>query len=907
MMSCPSAPLTPNRRSVDLNVNLYVHVDDPNEIVDNISGNLRGVTGGRTPCLGSSSKKVAPVPPPKPRNYTPRRAMFQSVESTPRNQLNNRNEENEEAVEVFCRIRPLKDVTELLCVRQTKEDMIQVVPPRESKASFPSSYTFKGVFNDRTSQKQVFNQVCLPLIKDCLEGKNGLLFTYGVTGSGKTFTVTGDPRNPGILPRTLDTVFNSIQEYQATKYTFVPDGQNGFFINSPEEASKMREAKRMEEKTAVATPSRSQRQRSKEVKQLKSNMKWVTEREMDDTSIDVKHKGNRFSIFVSYIEVYNNYIYDLLDCSLTEKNSPQSKMIREDNKKRVFVVGCHEEEVCSSLEAIQVFLKGLHGRKMAETVLNAESSRSHSVFSIRVVQENSGHMIVSQLSLVDLAGSERTYRTGAQGLRLREAGNINNSLMSLRNCLDILRENQKTGSNKIVPYRDSKITHLFKSYFEGEGRVKMIICINPSADEFDETMQVLKFAEMTREVMITGMKDFVFPSTGMTLSSFGPPAPVCVFDGNDDDKVIPEWIHWLEDHKRVRDTKSLELHERQAQFREELSRTEQEILLLRNVNTVLRNDLNAREEQVKRLEAEVNVKERERDSGDRRGKTLEKHVQDLQESLEKEKKRVQELEEEKQRMQLNHEKTLRLEQLRIRSNYDDRMEKVVRELKRDHYLSKDKIKTVIQILAASEDEYKELQETVSSRAPSTPSASNVIDSPVKTRSRSQVTRRSAPTEETFTQLSVNPMMNPRHRRSASTSRTNKWLDHRPPGTLELGTVLQPKFKNRKSVTSLKDVTLDDIKRNSNYALTSHSADTETGEVETRVFKADVIPSLTGGAHVVFKDVEKLTQEDPTEQSHQEEKSKRSSRKRNTQAAPSVASSSHVNHADHAYINKRTRR
>jgi len=93
---------------------------------------------------------------------------------------------------------------------------------------------------------------------------------------------------------------------------------------------------------------------------------------------------------------------------------------------------------------------------------------------------------ISQLSLVDLAGSERTNRTKNTGQRLREAGNINNSLMTLRNCLEILRDNQLSGNCKKVPYRDSKVTHLFKNYFDGEGQVRMIICVNPRAEDYDE-------------------------------------------------------------------------------------------------------------------------------------------------------------------------------------------------------------------------------------------------------------------------------------------------------------------------------------------------------------------------------------------------------------------------------------
>ena len=95
---------------------------------------------------------------------------------------------------------------------------------------------------------------------------------------------------------------------------------------------------------------------------------------------------------------------------------------------------------------------------------------------------------VSQLSLIDLAGSERTSRTKAAGLRIKEAGNINNTLMMLRSCIEILRENQLTNSNRMVPYRGSKITHYLKNYFDGDGKVKMVICVNPLASDYDETL-----------------------------------------------------------------------------------------------------------------------------------------------------------------------------------------------------------------------------------------------------------------------------------------------------------------------------------------------------------------------------------------------------------------------------------
>ena len=112
----------------------------------------------------------------------------------------------------------------------------------------------------------------------------------------------------------------------------------------------------------------------------------------------------------------------------------------------------------------------------------------HVCESALVAPQDKSLMSISQLSLVDLAGSERTARTQCKGDRLREANNINANLMVLRTCMETLRDNQTSDSVKIVPYRDSKLTHLFKNYFDGEGRVCMVVCVSPCNTDYDETI-----------------------------------------------------------------------------------------------------------------------------------------------------------------------------------------------------------------------------------------------------------------------------------------------------------------------------------------------------------------------------------------------------------------------------------
>jgi kinesin family protein 23 len=877
----------------DINLNLRLHLQPSSQTgheSDTIRSNLRGFNG--TPAIGSSTssqKKVGPPLLPKPKNHestVKRGNLFQDPAATPKKVTDNQS--TSDAVDVFCRIRPLRDMFELKCVTQVKENIIQIEAPVGAKGNESGCFSFKKVLNETTDQQTVFQEVCLPMVKDGLEGKNGLVFTYGVTGSGKTHTLTGDPENPGIIPRTLDTLFNSISGSQMPKFVVKPDQQNSFYLQSEADAKYEQER---QSRNPAATPgmTRSAKQRNQEFNQHKLNNKWA-ERTIESAKVESRASHLKFSVFVSYVEVYNNYIYDLLDDSMIEslekKQQAAPKMIREDARKRVFVQGCQEEEISCASEGIEVLLKGILRRKIAQTALNAESSRSHSVFNIRVVAVDQPNItFVSQLSLVDLAGSERTGRTGAKGERLREAGNINNSLMSLRACLDMLRYNQKNNTSKLVPYRDSKITHLFKAYFEGEGCVKMIICINPSKDEYDETIQVMKFAEASQEVMVKRGQDIDFMQTNRreaftpgSVTNFGPPAPTEVFEIDDNeennnmDTIIPTWMQWLEDHKKTRENKTLELLERQQIFREKLAGVERESLFLRNSNQVLTRDLAVRGEQVKKLEASLAFKEQELNASERKCDSLTKHVESLEAELRKREDKISGLESEKLKLKENHEKTLRIEQNRIRNHYEERMKAALEQIRRESCLTKDKVALVQRILQSDSEGMRNLQVLVEAET-TQPKESNGV-SPRKTRSSAHGRlRKSAPEDDIrntdndnsnlvsiISPLSPgNPVLNPRKRRSSSVG-NEKWLDHRPVGTIEMDTVLQHTFKKKKSVSRLTD---QDLKQSSHYALTTNIvSDANTGEVETRVYKADVYTSLTGGTHVVFNDVEKLSQEDP---------------------------------------------
>nr|XP_008107336.1 PREDICTED: kinesin-like protein KIF23 isoform X1 [Anolis carolinensis] len=511
-------------------------------------------------------------------------------------------------VGVYCRVRPVSVPDQECCIEIVSSTTVQVHPPEGYRIVRNGEYkevqySFKEVFGTSATQREVFDVVARPLVEDLIHGKNGLLFTYGVTGSGKTHTMTGSPGEGGLLPRCLDMIFNSIGSFQAKRYVFKLDDKNGVDVQGDVDALLERQKRQILQ--TPKTPS-SKRQIDPEIADMINVQDNCKAGEIDEDNV--------YSVFVSYIEIYNNYIYDLLDetpidptkpkwntCGTPVRNPefllPQSRSLREDQNHNMYVAGCTEVEVKSTEEAFEVFWRGQKKRRIANTQLNRESSRSHSVFLIKLIQapldadgdnvlQDRELIILSQLSLVDLAGSERTNRTKAEGSRLREAGNINQSLMTLRTCIEVLRENQTYATNKMVPYRDSKLTHLFKNYFDGEGKVRMIVCVNPKAEDYDESLQVMRFAEITQEVEVARpadkplcglmagrrFKNLAFQeelsrqlelrggpvdrdremSAMETLLKSYPPLPSCELLDINDDQTLPRLIEALEKRQRTR-------------------------------------------------------------------------------------------------------------------------------------------------------------------------------------------------------------------------------------------------------------------------------------------------------------------------------------------------------------------
>uniref|UniRef100_A0A9J7XHL6 Kinesin motor domain-containing protein n=1 Tax=Cyprinus carpio carpio TaxID=630221 RepID=A0A9J7XHL6_CYPCA len=337
------------------------------------------------------------------------------------------------AIKVFVRVRPLTQGTGLM----TDGDhslCLTVSTPHTVRLHCkpePRTFTYDHVADMNTSQEEVFSSVAKNIVESCMNGYNGTIFAYGQTGSGKTFTMLG--------PSELDNFSDELRGVipRSFEYLF-------FLINREVERS--------------------------------GGMK-------------------SFLCKCSFIEIYNEQIYDLLDSVST------SLFLREDIKRGVFVEGAVEKYAASAAEAYQVLSMGWRNRRVASTSMNRESSRSHAVFTMTLESKETAQEVVnirtSQLNLVDLAGSERQRDTHAEGSRLKEASSINRSLMCLGQVIMALMD-VSNGKNRHICYRDSKLTFLLRDSLGGNAKTYIIANVHPGSKCFGETLSTLQFAQRAK-------------------------------------------------------------------------------------------------------------------------------------------------------------------------------------------------------------------------------------------------------------------------------------------------------------------------------------------------------------------------------------------------------------------------
>ena len=307
--------------------------------------------------------------------------------------------------------------------------MLELLVPRNEKAGLINNqkesheFKFSGIFDQDSTQEEIFENVAKPLTQSFLEGYNGTIFAYGQTGSGKTFTMSGSEtwQLRGIIPRVLSFLFDEIEE----------------------------------------------------------------------------RSDFDFNVYVTFMEIYNENGYDILDTKHSE--DPMEKWTKiqlyEDIYGNLHLKNLSIHQIYSEQEGIDLMMMGNFIRHVSATPSNLASSRSHCIFTIALESREHDTEIVrtSKLHLVDLAGSERVAKTNINGKIFQESKYINLSLTYLEQVIIALHDRQKDQRTHI-PYRNSLMTTILRDSLGGNCKTVLIATMNTGFDQLEETISSAKFA-----------------------------------------------------------------------------------------------------------------------------------------------------------------------------------------------------------------------------------------------------------------------------------------------------------------------------------------------------------------------------------------------------------------------------
>ena len=339
----------------------------------------------------------------------------------------------------------------------------------------------------------------------------------------------------------------------------------------------------------------------------------------------------------------------------------------------------------------------------------------------------------------------------------------------------------------------------------------------------------------------------------------------------------------MEERKKNRDIKLVLFKDKSLEFRNVLAKIDKSHQLDKQKVSSLENDLAIREQQIKELEKHCGAQQASIDGYLKRINELEFNKRDLENDLTKCRFDLQQKDLKLKQFQSNYREKHKQEMQSLKAAFKRKLKNVLEDLDLRECLQREKKQMVMDILEAeSLSIFKDLRESIyhtdivndrnsnvnSNQQNQNPNAKASSDK--KTPQKQQHQSRFELAREKFesrTDQRENrkrpagtPVANPRHKRSLS-SGSEKWIDHQPLGTIDLGTVFTPKIKNRKSVTNLRKLSTNDLVSASKYALTHHVA-AKNGDVETHIYKGDVIPTSAGGAQIMFNDVEMLHQSSP---------------------------------------------
>jgi len=361
---------------------------------------------------------------------------------------------------------------------------VRTYPPPKSRPSHTrdtadvvahaKEFEFSQVLGPETTQEALYATVAAPLIRSlfrsCMHnaphikqpGESALLFSYGITNAGKTHTILGDLKsknegNRGVIPRALSDIFSRMKREP-----------------------------------------------------------------ISEGCLDV---------YISVFEIYNDSICDLMPKKNGKQTGPPPSLKVREHSGRTVIQGLARYKLTDAKQGVDLVLSANDKRRTFSNNINSSSSRSHCICQIQIVPRSCNLSVgpsddeqasvstrensvdeeesplatpISTLWIVDLAGSERSKRTALTSKRQKESSMINKSLMTLMRCLTVMRETRGQRSGNVVPFRESKLTHVFMSHLSGSSafRTAMVVNVNPTVADFDETQHVLSYASRARLIRL---------------------------------------------------------------------------------------------------------------------------------------------------------------------------------------------------------------------------------------------------------------------------------------------------------------------------------------------------------------------------------------------------------------------
>ncbi|XP_050424822.1 kinesin-like protein KIF20A [Adelges cooleyi] len=494
-----------------------------------------------------------------------------------------------------------------------------------------TEYTFSSIFGPNVDQKKFFDNWVYDKVLRFLNGNNELLFAYGTTNAGKTFTIHGTHNDPGLIPRTLQLVFSTLNDKLMPTCKYKPDKVIAAHIldeNLMEIEENMRKnilTNWAFDKTQCTSVSQNDDVQSMQSLDQLSNInitKMFDVLKSDEKAV-LNHGDVLYTVWVTYAEIYNEAIYDLLvSHTINQKRIPLK--LSHDQNKNVYVRDLTHIYIKSAEEAYKVMSFGKNNLKIASNNLNKLSSRSHCIFTLKLMRVENvvdpKTAVISSISFCDLAGSERLKKTLNIGDRLKESKNINTSLLVLNKCFSVLRENQKRGENHLVPYRESKLTQMFQTALTGTNKtgISMTVNVDTSPSLLEETKQVLTMSAIVRSIAKTKPKVKPRPSFAVWVTNNRKSLTSAKGENNiinedeEDNSALEKKSMLYEDFETV-------LNEEKAKLRKELVGQFQKMLEDNNTfcqkqrENMLKNKTEMYENKIKRLKEFYLDEIRERD------------------------------------------------------------------------------------------------------------------------------------------------------------------------------------------------------------------------------------------------------------------------------------------------------